>query len=108
MFIGLRLLEGSELAVEHRRRHEVAVAGRKPPRDEVPVAFQKDDADVTAPTGENIAVGALERRAGDDAVIAGVTGCVDPGGDAVEPGPAVVICRCECANRLLFGQPRSR
>ena len=50
MFIGLRLLEGSELTVEQRRRHEVAVAGRKPPRDEVPVAFQKDDADVTAPT----------------------------------------------------------
>src|SRR5580704_16165140 len=88
MFIGLGLLEGGELAVEQRRRHEVAVAGREPPRDEVAVAFQKDDADRAA-TGENIAIGALERRAGDDAVVAGVTGCIDPGGDAVEPGPAV-------------------
>jgi hypothetical protein len=78
MFVGLRLLEGSELAVEQRRRHEVAVAGGKPPRDEVAVAFQKDDADVRAFAGENVAIGALERRAGDDAVVAGASRRVDP------------------------------
>ena len=78
----------SELAVEQCRRHEVAVAGRKPPRDEVAIAFQEDDADVSAPTGEDIAIRALERGAGDDAVVPGVTGCVDPCGDAVEPGPS--------------------
>ena len=78
MFVGLRLLEGSELALEQRPRHEVAVAGGKPSCDEVAVAFQKDDGDIASLAGQNIAVGAFECRAGDDAVVAGASRRVDP------------------------------
>src|SRR4029077_2455476 len=80
-----RLLQRRELAVEERGRHEVIVTGGDAPRDQFAVAFEEDEAHIAALADQDIAIGALERRAGDDAVIAGFAGIVDPGGDGAQP-----------------------
>src|SRR5438270_12109586 len=71
MFVRLRLLEARKLAVEQRGRHEMRVACREPPRDQIPIALEIDEADIRAVADQDIAVNALERRACDDAMIAG-------------------------------------
>ena len=70
------------------------VACRQPTRDQVALALQIDDADVGALTDQDIAVGAFESRASDGAVIADAPSRVDPGGNAMQPGPAVLIGEC--------------
>ena len=66
-------------------------ACRDPLRDEVAVALQKDKPDVFALTDQNVAIGTLERRTGDDAMAAGASRGVDPFGDGLKPRPAVGI-----------------
>src|SRR4029077_2989856 len=74
-----------------RRRHEMIVAGGNAPRDQVAPAFEKNNAHVAPRADQYVAIGALERRAGDDPVIAGFSGVVDPGGDGAQPRPAILI-----------------
>ena len=65
------------------------------------VAFEENQPNVAPLADQDIAIGALERRAGDDAVIASLAGGVDPGGDGVQPGPAVLIVQRLAVMHLL-------
>src|SRR5215471_1694570 len=91
MLVRLRLFECRELAVEQRAWHEMSVARRQPTRDQIPPALEIDDADVGALADQDIAIGAFERRACDGAMVAGAPSRVDPGGDALQPGPAILV-----------------
>ena len=77
--------------VEQSRRHEMPLAGGEPVRDQLLRAVEKDDADVVASMHEDVAIGALQRRAGDDGVLAGLADAVDLVGDRLQPGPAVFV-----------------
>ena len=55
------------------------------------VPFEIDDTNVAASMHENIAIGALERRAGDHGTLAGPADPVDLGRNRLQPGPAVFI-----------------
>src|SRR5208337_1372500 len=91
VLVRLRFLERGELAVEERGRHEMPVACGQPARDQLATALEKNDLHVGALADEDIAVGALERRAGDHAVIADAARRIDPGGNGMQPGPAVLV-----------------
>src|SRR5262249_17941880 len=91
VLVRLRFFECRELAGEQRWWHEMPVACRQPARDQVPLALQVDDADIATLANQDIAIGALERRAGDGAMISDAPGRVDPGGNAMQPGPAVLV-----------------
>ena len=54
-------------------------------------ALQEDEAHILAPAQQNVAIGVLQRRAGDDDVLAAVAHPRDLVGDGVEPGPAVLV-----------------
>src|SRR5580700_7642887 len=90
-FVRGRLFQRRELAVEQRRRHEMVVAGGNAPRDQFAVALEENQPHVAPLADQNIAIGALERRAGDDAVVAGAARFVDPGGDGAQPRPAIFV-----------------
>ena len=90
-FVGGRLLERGELAVEQLRRHEMIGARGDAARDEILIALEIDQPDVLPLADENVAIGPLERRAGDDAMIAGAPRGVDPIGDGMQPGPAILV-----------------
>ena len=49
----------------------MALARGKPGGDQILRAVEKDDADIVAAVHENVAIGALQRRAGDDGALAG-------------------------------------
>src|SRR5262245_25889442 len=91
VLVGLRRVDCPELAVEQGGWHEMPVACRQPARDQVPPALKIDDADIGALANQDIAIGAFERRAGDGAMIPDAPRRVDPGGNAMQPGPAVLI-----------------
>src|SRR5262245_26170385 len=91
VFVRARPFERRELAVEQRGRHETPVACRHPTRDQIALALEIDYAHVGALADQDIAIGAFERRARDRAMIADAPGRVDPGGNAVQPGPAILI-----------------
>ena len=57
--------------------------------------------DVGALADQDIAIGALERRASHGAMIAGTPSRVDPSGNALQPGPAVLIGEWFTAVHLL-------
>src|ERR1700716_808904 len=63
----------------------------EPACDQIFRAFQKDEADIVPPIHEDIAIGALERGAGDDGVLAGLANPLDLGGDRSQPRPAVFV-----------------
>src|SRR5262249_49306785 len=69
----------------------MAVARREPARNQIPFAFEIDEPDIAPLADENVAVGPFERRAGDDTVITGASRRIDPGRDAVQPWPAVLV-----------------
>ena len=102
MFVRQRLLEARKLAVEQRGRHEMRVACREPPGDQVPIALEIDEADIGAATDQDIAIGTLERRASDGAMIPDAPRRIDPGGDAVQPGPAILVGERHAAVHLLY------
>jgi hypothetical protein len=90
-FVGLRLFQGLELAVEERRGHEVIGARGEPAGNEIAVAFEENDAHVAPAADKNIAIGALERRAGNDAVLAVQSRRVDPLGNGAQLRPAIRV-----------------
>src|SRR5260370_356137 len=100
MFVRLRLFERCELAVEQRGWHEMPVARRQSTRDQIPSALEIDDADVGAIADQDIAISPFERRARDDAMIADAPRGVDPGGNTMQPGPAILIGERHAAIRV--------
>src|SRR5215831_8250511 len=101
MFVRLRLFEGCELAVEQRGWHEMPIARRQPARDQVPLALEIDDTDIGAIADQDIAISPFERRARDGAMIADTPRRVDPGRNAMQPGPAILIGEWHAAMHLL-------
>ncbi len=82
-----------ELAVEQSRRHEMIGACGDALPDQIAVALQKDEPHVAPRSDQDVAIGALERRAGDDAAIAAPARGVDPVGDGVQPRPAIGVVK---------------
>src|SRR5512144_2283428 len=91
LLFGRRLLERRKLALEQARRHEVLVTRGDAPRDQPDIALEEDEANVRAVADQDIAITALECRAGDHAAPAGTALAVNPGGDRLEPRPAILI-----------------
>src|SRR5262245_8474675 len=93
VFVQLRLFECREFAVEQRGWDGMLVACRQPARDQVLLTLEIDDADIAALANQDIAIGAFECGAGDGAMIPGAPSRVDPGGNAMQPRPAILICQ---------------
>ena len=68
-FVWLWRLQRLELAGEQPRRHEMSLAGGEPVRNQILRAVQKNDANIATSMNEDIAIGAFQRRAGDDRVL---------------------------------------
>src|SRR5579885_2895143 len=79
-FVRRRFFERLELAVEQRRRHKMIGPRRDASGDQAGLALEIDKPDVAPLADEDIAIGALKRRAGDDAMIVRTPRCVDPVG----------------------------
>ncbi len=94
--VGRRRFECRELAVDHRRRHEVAPARGETPDDLVAFHGEIDEADV-AGTTECVPVVALQRRAGDHGVVLGAHRLAK----RREPRPAVVVGKRRARGHLL-------
>ncbi|MFZ0125120.1 MAG: hypothetical protein WAL48_13155 [Xanthobacteraceae bacterium] len=91
VFVEVGLLQDCELAVEEARRHKMLFAGGQARGNHRPVGVQVDDAHLRSPTGQEVAIAAPERRAGDDAGRAGLPPGVDPVCDLLQPGPPVAV-----------------
>jgi hypothetical protein len=87
----MRRLEVGQLGVEHRGLEEVPGAAGHPLGDQRPVAVQEDQLDLGAAAGQQLAVRALERRAGRHAGGAGPGPSLDPAGDGAQPGQPVLV-----------------
>ena len=93
--------EGLQLAVQQRGRHEVALAGAEPARQDRLVAVEHEELDFAQAGGEPVAIVALQRRAGQDDGLARheVTGQrLVQGG---QPGPAVLVVQRLAPRHLL-------
>ncbi len=99
VFVRLRLFERRELAVEQRGWHEVPVACRQPARDQVSLAFEIDDLDVGALADQDIAIGALERRASHGARC--IFSMLD-GGWNQSPSSKIQLSRCASINAIVL------
>ncbi len=87
--VRLERLEGGELGVEQRRRHEVALPVRHPFLDERPVTGEMHEDDVGCGGPQPVPVRPLQRRAADHPAEPGPA--VRPLADGVQPRPAVVV-----------------
>src|SRR5262245_52762848 len=70
ILVGIRLLQDRELAVENRARCKRLLACGQARGNHRPVPVQIDDTHLRSPAGEEVAIAALEPRAGDDAALA--------------------------------------
>ena len=91
VFVGAGRLQGLELALQQRRRHEMSFPRRQPACDQIVCAIEVDDAHVVAAMHQHVAIGALERRTGDYDMASTPADLVDFVGDGLQPGPAVLI-----------------
>jgi len=91
IFTGVRRLKRLELAGQQPRRHEMTFAQHEPARDQIRRALEIDDADIGPSMDEDIAIGALQRGAGDHGMAAGLADPVDLVGDRLQPRPAIFI-----------------
>src|SRR6185295_4767900 len=80
-FVRSRPLQRLELAGEQARRHKVPLARGEAGGDQILRSVEKDDADIVTAVHENVAIGALQRRAGDDRALTGGREAVDLVGD---------------------------
>src|SRR6188472_2041437 len=76
-FARLWRLQRLELTGEQPRRHEMSLAGGEPVRNQSLRAVQKDDANIVTAMHEDVAIDALQRRAGDHRVLTGLASAVD-------------------------------
>ena len=91
MLVGAGLLQRCQLAVEQACRHEVPFARGEARGDQLDVAGQIEEMYVRSPASEEIAIAALECRAGNHAGLAGLPPAVDPVRDLFKPGPPVPV-----------------
>ena len=63
----------------------------EPACDQFVRAVEEDEADILASVREDVAIGALQRRAGDHEPLAFPGDAVDLVGDGLQPGPAIVV-----------------
>src|SRR5579863_6471100 len=87
----VRLFEGVDLAPQQARRHEVAVTPGQMLGYEIPTTAKIDEPHFRAVADDDLAVGAFERRAGDNSGLFFGPPLIDPGRDALEPWSAVLI-----------------
>ena len=106
MLVGVGLLQRCQLAVEEACRHEVSFARGEARGDQLDVAVQIEETYVRSPASEEIAITALERRAGNHAGLAGLPPAVDPIRDLFKPGPPVAVV--ERMSGAHLGDIRSR
>src|SRR4051812_18684967 len=99
--VGLQRLEGRQLAAEQQRRHVVAAALLDPVADQPGVGADVGEPDRWVPIADQVPVGALERRAGDDGVAPGGLVLPDPRGQSAQPGPAVAVLEGVAGAHLL-------
>jgi hypothetical protein len=97
----LQRFERGELAVEQRRRHVVPRAVHDPVADQLGCRLDMGEPDRGVAVAEQVAVGALERRAGDDGVVPLRLVLADPGGQPAQPRPAVVVVERDARPHLL-------
>ena len=69
----------------------MAFARGQPGGDQLLRAVEKDDADIVTSMHQNVAIGALQRGAGDHRVFAGLANPVDLVGNRLQPGPAILV-----------------
>src|ERR1035438_7554057 len=98
---GLRRLEGVELGPEQLSGEEVTVPGGEPPGEHVPADGQEDHLGLRAAAEQQVAIGALERRAGDHGGFVPGDAFVHPGPDGPQPWPAVVVGQRQAGPHLL-------
>src|SRR5438132_6378579 len=91
IFARVRRLEGSELALQQTLRHEMVFSQGEAACDQFLRAVEKDDADIGPSMDKNVAIGALQRGAGDHGMLAGLADLLDLIGDRSQPGPAIFI-----------------
>jgi len=97
----LGLLEDGELAVEQRRRHEMAVSGGKSPANELGRPPEVDQRHFGPIADDDVAVAALESRAGHYSRLALCPPLVDPLSDPSQPRQPVGITeRCAALHLL--------
>src|SRR5689334_11944842 len=77
--------------VEKAGEHEIFFAGRQPRSNQRPLAMQINDAHIRPATGQEVAVAALERRAGDHAACTDLPAIVNPCRNLLEPAPLLAI-----------------
>src|SRR5262245_26821485 len=106
MLLGIGFLQRRQLAVEEACRHEVSFARGEARGDQLDVAMQIEETHLRSPASEEIAITALERRAGNHAGLAGLPPAVDPGRDLFKPGPPVAVV--ERMSGVHLGDARSR
>ena len=91
ILVGVGLLQDCEVMVEEPWQHGVFSACGEARGDQCPLAVQINDAHLRPATGQEVAMAAPERRAGDHAARADLAAAVDPGRDLLEPGPLVTV-----------------
>src|SRR6516165_2009905 len=92
--------------VEETEERGIFFARGQPRSNQRPLAVQINDAHVRPATGQEVAVAALERRAGDHAARAELPATVNPCRNLLEPGPLLAIV--EWMGRVQLGDVRRR
>ena len=85
------LLKRLKLAVQQISRHEMVMTGGETACDESLIPFEINQADVRPVPNQDIAISSFQCGTGNDAVPARSARLVDPGGNRVQPGPAILI-----------------
>src|SRR5579859_4971696 len=91
MLVGGGRLERIELAGQESGWHEMTFAAAEPLCNESLRALEVNQTDVGSMMREDVAIGALERRAADHHSAARIADAIDLGGNGLEPGPAVLV-----------------
>src|SRR5665213_1024563 len=102
MFIRRRLLQGRELAVEQRHRHEVLVSRCHTPTDKIVRPLEVDQGYIPAIADDDVAVRTLQRRASQHAGFATRAPTVDFLGDFLQPRQPVCIRKRRAAVHFLY------
>ena len=88
----VRGLEGGELAVDERGRHEVIAAAGDPRTHQFAIRAQINEAQPASDAGaQPFAINAPQRRAGGDRRHATAAAVTKRRGDAIEPRPAILV-----------------
>src|SRR5215475_5096254 len=101
ILVRIRFLERIDLALQQAPRHEMAGAPRQALGDEVSAAAKINEPYFRPIADDDLAIGPLERGAGDDPRLLLGALIVDPGGDVLEPRLAVRIRQRD--SRMHFG-----